>query len=207
MDKFRKLEEYDLDKYSFIIQKYIKGPSVYYCAYYKKGEKISSFSQINLVQQPGGGSVLKAAPYNIDENIIIKTDQMFKKLDWSGVMMIEFKIENNIYYAIECNPRYWGPNQLLVDNGINFPLIMLEGKGIIDDKIKMNRGYKWRNGYILGYIYKFRGLGKFQRYKVEFDTKIKYKDLWNRKDTRLYFYLEIFLVVIVTKIKKIFKRG
>lgn len=203
----KKLNEIDLKNNNFIIQQYIDGPSVYYSAYYKEGLKIRSFEQINLVQQPNGGSVLKAAPFKIDQRIIDKTDIMFKDLNWSGVMMIEYKLEDDKYYAIECNPRYWGPNQLLIDNNVNLPKLMLGLEIEDNDETSMTKGYKWINGYILGFIYKIKGQGKFQRYKVQFDNKIKYFDLWNRKDTRKYFYLEVFLTTVVNRFKKLFRRN
>lgn len=196
IDNKKMLFNIDFEQNNFIIQEFIDGPSVYYSAYYKDGVKIKSFEQINLVQQPAGGSVLKAAPYEICKDVVKKTDKMFQSLNWSGVMMVEFKIFDEKYYAIECNPRYWGPNQLLIDNGVNFPKLMIGLDADNNEKEIKNIGYKWFNGYILGFMYKISGLGKFQRYKVKFDYKIKYKDLWKRKDTRLYFSLEVMLNII-----------
>lgn len=206
INKLKVLKQIDFEKYNFIIQNFIFGPSVYYSAYYRNGKKIAFFEQINLVQQPCGGSVLKAAPYKIDPSVIAKTDEMFKSLDWSGVMMVEFKLCKGYYYVIECNPRFWGPNQLALDNGINYASLMLDKKNYVQRKKNNPIGYKWINGYIFGFISWIRGRGKFQKYSVKFQTKVRYYDLWNRKDTRLYFYFEVLLKTLILKINKKFRR-
>jgi|SRR5690554_2770122 len=205
IEDIKSINKIDLNENNFIIQEFVDGPSVYYSAYYKKGRKISSFEQINLVQQPGGGSVVKAAPYKISEEVIEKTDNMFKELNWSGVMMVEYKVQEGKYYSIECNPRYWGPNQLLIDNGVNFPRLMLGLKEENSKTLNTDVGYKWINGYILGFLYKLSGEGKFQKYNIDFENKIKYLDLWKRKDTMFYHFFEV-TFNLFNKIRSIFRR-
>ena len=67
--------------------------------------------------------------------------------------MFELKqdLSSGRYYAIECNPRLWGPSMLCIDNGLDIfsPLCFLPPKNLGNpDKIA---GYLWTSGYIEGF--------------------------------------------------------
>lgn len=59
------------------------------------------------------------------ENLTIyeMTEKLMKSLNWSGVANIDIRYdpENDVYYIIEVNPRYWASVEGSMLAGINFP--------------------------------------------------------------------------------------
>lgn len=108
------------DPQRFYCQEFVGGSSYYLLFYFRKaGGRYCSFSQRNLVQQPGGKSVVAAVPANIHQETIAKTfANMFLSLGFWGLVMVEVKFSQGEYFMIEANPRLWGPSQLFVDNGV-----------------------------------------------------------------------------------------
>jgi predicted ATP-grasp superfamily ATP-dependent carboligase len=194
---FNNLNKMDLDLDMHFVQEYIDGPSIYYCAYYKCGKNELYFTQINYRQQPNGKSVIKAAPHELPSDIVSKIDDMFQAIGWDGVVMVEVKKDliSHKYYAIEANPRFWGPLQLSIDNGINFPAALL-GFQIKNSTNEKNSGYIWFAGYIYSIVIKLNTNTDVQRFQNENKNKIHYKDVWLRYDTFLYFFLEIVISIL-----------
>lgn len=198
-----KFNKKDIDLEKHFVQQYIDGPSIYYCALYEAGKKKTHFSQKNIVQQPGGKSVIKAVPYQLPIGIIEKIDNMMTELNWDGVMMIEFKESNGRFYAIECNPRFWGPLQLAIDNGINFPAYIVEVESPIQEAVVLKTyGYVWITGYLIGILYKLQTKTSFQLHSKEDYENLNFKDIWFRKDTFLYFIFE-FWIILFNQFKKL----
>lgn len=193
---FEKLKKLNLDLAAHFAQEYISGPGIYYCAYYETGDKKVHFAQKNICQQPGGKSVIKAIPCELPETVIRKIDGMMKALDWEGVMMIELKQSKDKFYAIECNPRFWGPLQLSIDNGVNFPAY---AAGIKPDERTLHKaafGYIWLTGYLLGLLHKIKTRTGFQSYDYQNSRRLIFKDIWLRRDTFAYVLLEpLFMAV------------
>lgn len=195
------LSERDYNKYlvkeyeNVFVQEYIDGPSVYYCALYNQGNIIANFGQINLHQQPCGKSVIKACPFDFPDSVIQNTNLMMKDLHWTGVIMVEFKISKNRYYAIELNPRFWGPLQLCVDNGVDFPyLLYCLCADIPIPKVSSLRkvGYYWLTGYLYGIAMMLFWGGRFQIYHLNGTPyPITFKDIWLRKNTIIPFLKDI----------------
>jgi len=191
IESYNKLMSINIDWSRHFAQEYISGPSYYYCAGYENGLKKIEFTQKNLVQQPGGKSIIKALPSCLPLEITEKIDKMMNSLFWNGVMMLELKYcsYNNNYYAIECNPRLWGPLQIAIDNGINFPAFLI-GERNTPGKNKQNHGYLWLSGYFQGLQFAYTTKTKFQYYPKE-KQKIFYKDVWLRSDSYKYFFWEL----------------
>jgi predicted ATP-grasp superfamily ATP-dependent carboligase len=195
---FQKLKEQNVDITKHLFQEYIDGPSIYYCACWKKGICKLRFVQKNIVQQPGGGSVVKAIPYTLPNDILEKIEKMLQRVGWEGVIMIEVKedLDTHKYYAIEANPRFWGPLQIAVDNGINFPEALLE-LNVEENKQKELFGYLWIGGYISGFFEKLQTKTDFQKFETIRSERITYNDVWLRDDTYAYFLVELFISVII----------
>jgi predicted ATP-grasp superfamily ATP-dependent carboligase len=196
-NSFQKLKETNIDMTKHLLQEYIDGPSIYYCAYWEEGVCKLRFVQKNIVQQPAGKSVIKAVPYNLPEDILEKIEKMLQRIDWEGVIMIEVKedLKTHKYYAIEANPRFWGPLQIAIDNGINFPAAIM-GLNIEENKPKDSFGYLWLSGYISGFFIKLQTKTDFQKFQYENSEGIVYRDIWLRKDTYAYFFIEPIISVI-----------
>lgn len=197
-----------------IIQQYINGPSYYYCSIYQDGCKKAFFIQQTIVQEPAGKSVIVAAPSSLPIEIVQKIDKLMRLLRWEGVMMLELKCMNNTYYAIECNPRFWGPLQLAIDNGVDFPAMLYRlalGKSLFNiDHPNVQYGYTWLNGFVHGFIVRIKTGNKFQ---IHTDTgnRIKYRDVWWRKDSYIYGILDFIkslgIVSLLKRIKSALKLG
>ena len=194
---FRKFINLNLCLEEHFYQKYVGGANYYYCATYTHGKKKTFFVQRNLVQQPNGKSIIKAEPSQLPEEIINKIDKMFGYYRWQGIMMFELKqdLENEAFYAIECNPRFWGPLQLSLDNNINFIQSLLD-----DDYVNFlqnnNIGYLWLGGFLHGLFLRIKTKSKFKKFKKK-EYKIKFKDVWFRKKTFFYFFYEFFLIIYI----------
>ncbi len=202
---FEKFKKLNLDLTKHFIQNYVYGQSYYYCAHYRAGEKKTFFVQKNLIQQPGGKSIIKAKPSYLPDEMIRKIDNMMKDMKWEGVMMFELKkdVKTELFYAIEVNPRFWGPLQLAVDNNINFV------KSIIDINYKNFRqenkiGYLWKTGFFHGKLVKFQTGNNFQKFDDN-NTEIEFKDVWKRSDTMLYYYAE-YLIIFIRELRDFVKK-
>ncbi|MCU9814803.1 DUF1698 domain-containing protein [Paraclostridium sp. AKS73] len=77
------------------------------------------FSQKNILQQDLGKSIIAAEVSGIHkEKINGDFIDLFKDVEYKGLIMVEIKKYKNEYYMIEANPRLWGPSQLFVDANI-----------------------------------------------------------------------------------------
>lgn len=104
-----------LDRSAYFAQDFIIGQSHYLCAYLARDGRTASFWQTNLMQQPGGKSIVLArsgANPGLDEATLMRA-----LLDWGyhGPFMMEvIQADTGLFY-IEVNPRFWGPLQLALD--------------------------------------------------------------------------------------------
>ena len=182
-----------LDPRAHFIQEYIEGPSYYYCALYDRGRRRLHFTQKTLTQQPDGRSVVRAVPSRLPERVENSIDSMMEALLWQGLMMIEVKESEGLYYAIECNPRIWGPLQLAVDNGFDFPWALWQlatGQPVDPEPTSAaRRGYFWTAGYLHGRLVGRRTRTAFQRQPAE--DHVRFRDVWLRVDTFAYFFVEL----------------
>jgi len=116
LDEFRRNS--DLDDYFF--QEYVGGRSLYLLYYFYRDGRVKKFSQENLIQQPGGKSIIAAVSSGFhDDPESNAYESLLRKLKFSGLVMIEVKQYEGVNYMIEANPRFWGPSQLFVDAGRN----------------------------------------------------------------------------------------
>lgn len=138
----------------FYIQDYIDGESYYLLYYFCKDGSYRSFSQKNILQQSKGKSIVAAIPSNIHEKEISnKFIELFKSINFTGLVMVEIKYFNKEYYMIEANPRLWGPSQLFVDYGCKFFELFLKDWEFdinIDELFhpKTNTKYFWFGGIL-----------------------------------------------------------
>jgi predicted ATP-grasp superfamily ATP-dependent carboligase len=102
----------------FVFQEFINGPSYYLLFYFSRDGRVTSSSQKNLIQQPGGGSIVAATSSQLHQTeVAARYTKLFQKLGYRGFVMVELREKNGLYYMIEANPRMWGPLQLTVDAG------------------------------------------------------------------------------------------
>lgn len=187
-------EEYDLFREGcnagdYFYEEYIEGESIYLLYYISRDKKVIGFSQRNLIQLKGGGSMIAAecADYHNTE-IADRYVKLFVDEGFFGLIMIELRVNERGCYMIEANPRFWGPSQLFVDAHVPIFESFLMDIGFIDsfketgidDTVK----YYWSTG--------IRDLGindqscimhkGCDRFINEIRRYVKY-DIYNRPDT------------------------
>ncbi len=126
-----------------MIQKKIEGSGIGFFALLKDGEPMSVFAHERIREKPpsGGVSVLrKSIP--IDERLKTYSLHLLKKLNWTGVAMVEYKksIKDGNYYLMELNGRFWGSLQLAVDSDVDFPYLYL--KMLCNEEVENQNSYK-----------------------------------------------------------------
>ena len=114
-------------EFPFLIQKKIEGPGVGIFLLMRDGEVVARFAHKRIREKPpsGGVSVLS-------ESIEPPTDAMqsavkiLRKLRWTGIAMVEFKIdrEQQVAMLLEVNARFWGSLQLAIFSGVDFPYLL-----------------------------------------------------------------------------------
>jgi predicted ATP-grasp superfamily ATP-dependent carboligase len=177
------LRKYDPGHFYF--QEYIEGKSIYLLYYFSKGGKVYKYSQENLVQQPGGKSIVAAissAWHNGPESR--KYERLFRKLGFHGLVMVEVRKRGNKFYMIEANPRFWGPSQLFVDAGADFFGVFLKDLGIRTEGVnfrgKAGVKYFWLGGMSGKKCVYY---GERGRRVTENMRAWSAKDIYNRADT------------------------
>lgn len=191
VEEFRRI--YDVD--SFYYQEFIAGDSLYLLYYFYKNGSVSKYSQQNLVQQPGGKSILAAVSSTYHETTDSgKYENMLKEVGFHGLVMIEVKVADKSY-MIEANPRFWGPSQLFVDAGSNFFDDLLVDNGFLSGKeespIKTGVKYFWHGGLRQSGL---DGVALHGISKEEFSSGTDEwltNDVYNREDTKELYRTEI----------------
>jgi predicted ATP-grasp superfamily ATP-dependent carboligase len=106
------------DSSNFYYEEFVSGRSYYLLYYIPQSGEHTAFSQQNLLQQPGGKSILLATAARVHEHPLAgKFVEILTKLDFHGLAMIEVIQKGQDYVFIELNPRFWGPFQLLLNSG------------------------------------------------------------------------------------------
>jgi protein-tyrosine-phosphatase/predicted ATP-grasp superfamily ATP-dependent carboligase len=110
---------------SILVQKEYKGFGVGVNILAKEGDIISYtvHKRINEPNDGGGSSYRKSI--KLDPLLNEYCKKLCKAINYTGVLMIEFKKSSGIYYFMEINPRFWGSLELSINSNINFPLDLL----------------------------------------------------------------------------------
>ncbi len=179
----------------FFYQRYITGESFYLLYYFFKDKDLIKLSQKNLIQQPGGKSIIAAIPGNFhNEKISTLFENLFISLNFHGLLMVELRREKGKDYMIEANPRFWGPSQLFVDAKPNLFEAFLKDYNFInkvnDTKTNYNVKYFWNGGIIKSNkIVDFHSYDS-KKFIREYKEWIKY-DVYLQQDTLNLYFKEI----------------
>lgn len=99
-----------------------------------RGELLVAF-QHERVHEPlmgGGSSYRRSVP--LSPGLTVATAALMKALDYTGVAMVEFKVERDTgrWVLMEINGRFWGSLPLAVAAGVDFPYylyqLLVEGR-------------------------------------------------------------------------------
>lgn len=178
------------DPADFYFQQYVEGQSFYLLYYFSREGTVYQFSQENIAQQPAGKSILAAKSSRYHENCVSKQyEKLFKRMDFTGLVMVEIRVCEGVDYMVEANPRFWGPSQLFVDAGYNFFECLLHDYGLCKELPDLSRPsesrYFWFGGMIetikTGNSVSFLGNHE-EKFYSEMESWLA-NDVYKRRDT------------------------
>jgi predicted ATP-grasp superfamily ATP-dependent carboligase len=117
------------------------------------GRIVAAMAHRRLREKPpsGGVSVLRETQL-LDPGIHRMAAEVLEGLEWSGVAMVELKIEEKTGrpYIMEVNGRFWGSLQLAIDAGVDFPALLVSAA--LGEPLREVKSYKVgvRSRWILG---------------------------------------------------------
>ena len=138
------LSEYQSHVFPVILQEKIVGPGLGIFMCYDKGIPVAAFCHKRLREKPpsGGVSVLRES-VPLDPLAYEFSERLLSKIKWSGVVMVEYKIDirDQRPKLMEINGRFWGSLQLAIDAGVDFPKILADG--IQNKNVSIVNKYKY----------------------------------------------------------------
>ncbi len=111
----------------FLVQKRVYGPGIGVFLLTKEGELLAKFAHRRIREKPPSGGVSV-----VSESVVFPEEaggaalRILEKVRWTGVAMVEFKVdrETNVAKLLEINARFWGSLQLAVSSGVDFPYLL-----------------------------------------------------------------------------------
>jgi predicted ATP-grasp superfamily ATP-dependent carboligase len=110
-----------------LIQTFIKGEEYGVELLLNQGEVVAEtiHHRIRSLSPTGGASVVKETleEGELTQELRTQAYKLAKALNWSGPLMVEFKVENETrdIYLMELNGRWWGSLPLGIKAGVDFP--------------------------------------------------------------------------------------
>lgn len=121
-----------LKREDLVIQDHIVGEPYGFFCLYQNGELKRAICQRRIREQPFTGGHATSAETIYDDTLMALGKNVFDKLNWHGVGMVEYiKTPDGRYYLIEINPKFWTALELHILAGMRFPLYLLQ-MGIIN---------------------------------------------------------------------------
>jgi len=112
-----------------LIQRRVVGQGKGLFALMKQGVPLGMFAHRRLREKPpsGGVSVLRES-IPLDKVLTDPALRLLQRANWHGVAMVEFKEDqtSRVPLLMEVNGRFWGSLQLAIDEGIDFPWLLLQ---------------------------------------------------------------------------------
>jgi protein-tyrosine-phosphatase/predicted ATP-grasp superfamily ATP-dependent carboligase len=108
----------------------------------QQGEILTAFQHIRVHEPIHGGGGPYRRSILIDEELYNATEMLMQAIKYTGVAMVEFKIDpqNKRWIFLEINARFWGSLPLAVASGIDFPWYLYEM--LVNGRRDFNREYR-----------------------------------------------------------------
>lgn len=198
------------DKSNYLIQERIENGKDILGGFFlfDKGNFISYYGHKRIRTYPEEGGVTVYSKVDDNEEIKELGIELLKKLNWSGIAMVEFLYDknDNSYKIIELNPRAWGSimlsefsNSKMIKNYVN---ISLNNK-IEDSKLNNDVFIRWFFPWdLISYIKKSGKIKDFWKLNLKNTCYINftYGNLFN---SSLFLILNI---LDLNKVKKLFRK-
>lgn len=172
-----------------IIQEFVKGRGQGFLCLADKGNIVASFMhrRVREINPLGSGS---SCAESIELNPLLKeyAGNLLKKMNWYGVAMVEFKIEDltNKPKIMEVNGRFWNSLPLAVKAGVDFPSLywnLFNRKGIYNiDNYKVGIQCRFLEGEFIHLLHVLKGRPKNWRgyYPKRWETIKNVFNFWGR---------------------------
>lgn len=125
----RVLAQLEPASFPLLAQHRVSGPGIGVFLLRWNGEILAAFAHRRIREKPpsGGVSVYREST-TLDPALLDSSRRLLEAFDWSGVAMIEYKVDSatGTPYLMEINGRFWGSLQLAVDAGVDFPTLLLD---------------------------------------------------------------------------------
>lgn len=198
------------DKSNYLIQERIENGKDILGGFFlfDKGNFISYYGHKRIRTYPEEGGVTVYSKVDDNEEIKELGIELLKKLNWSGIAMVEFLYDknDNSYKIIELNPRAWGSimlsefsNSKMIKNYVN---ISLNNK-IEDSKLNNDVFIRWFFPWdLISYIKKSGKIKDFWKLNLKNTCYINftYGNLFN---SSLFLILNI---LDLNKVRKLFRK-
>ncbi len=122
------LARMDPGAFPILVQRRITGPGIGVFVLRWNGRSVATFAHRRIREfPPSGGVSVTCESIELSPALRAKAESLLAELDWSGVAMVEFKLDSATGepYLMEVNPRFWGSLQLAIDAGVDFPWYLL----------------------------------------------------------------------------------
>ena len=173
-------------------QRWVEGQSFYLCAYLAKDGRVAHFWQQNLLQQPGGKSMVLARSVCNPGLDITALFEGLKDMDYYGPFMMEvIQDEAGKFYYIEVNPRFWGPLQLALDTCPDILRLFAYDAGFLTEDSGFgtvavedvnSKWYAWKHGAKAPNCRQFPALMQMSQ-DEHLESLISHWDVYGKPDT------------------------
>lgn len=162
------------------------------------GEVVSSYSHERIRTFPISGGVTVYSRIAENQDIIKIGSDLLKKLNWSGLVMIEFLWDDRekLYKVIEINPRLWGSillsefsNTSFLENYVNLSINKPHKESLISKDTKI----RWLPFDIINWLskdVKIKGFWKLNRKNTCY-INLTYASVWSSFWYHLFFFFNI----------------
>jgi predicted ATP-grasp superfamily ATP-dependent carboligase len=130
-------------------------------AFCKQGDIVNSYQHVRIATYPKSGGVSVYSKIVEKKEITKAASMLIKKLNYTGLIMIEYKEFNDNLYAIEINPRLWGSILLSLNQEKSLLDNYLNSIGV--DTININKNKKDSIIWIFPYGLLYPSLVKYIR--------------------------------------------
>jgi predicted ATP-grasp superfamily ATP-dependent carboligase len=105
-----------------LLQEYRRGTGLGVELLTHRGRLLAAFQHRRMHEVPisGGASAFRES-VPLDPVLLEHSMQLLRELDWTGLAMVEFRVDDGEATLMEVNGRIWGSLPLAVKSGIDFP--------------------------------------------------------------------------------------
>ena len=188
----------NLELKDLVIQARITGEPYGFFCLYQNGELKRAICQRRIREYPFTGGHATSAETIDDDTMLGLAKNVFDKLNWHGVGMVEYKrAEDGTYYLIEINPKFWTALELHILAGMHFPQYLLEmDKGDLEPRFTYKKkSFVWifaKEGELYRFLNRPRDLFRVIRDIPRSYTDLHFDDLKPTVILFLYWIIRLF---------------